>query len=407
MFFEDALIRIGNNMKLLIITGLYPEESNPSSGIFITREMKKLQEYGVQYDLISFFIKEKWDLRLLKKVLKRPLNKEMNTLKINGVQYDFLPIEFSLLDKVLYHNRISKLVIDQITKKLNLCDYDLIHAHWVYPHGYIASLIKKQTGIPCIISAHGSDIHTNPYKIPKSIPSIIFSLESADKVFFTSNKLFETAKKLGYRGNNHIILPMGVETNKFIPMEKEKVRKKLGLSPLDSKYIGFVGSLKWIKRADRFPEIFKQVSKQYNNVQFLVIGDGGLRPDIEKRCMLYNLKVKFTGRINPDEIPLWMNALDVLVLPSRNEGFPCVILEAQSCGCPIVGSNAGGIPEAIGNGGLVVDIGPGFEENFGNAVISMLKNPPQREQLRKRALKFDWNRIIKKQIEVYEDIIKK
>lgn len=201
-------------------------------------------------------------------------------------------------------------------------------------------------------------------------------------------------------------MPMGVETNKFVPLTKEKVKDKLGLTSLNLKYIGYVGALRRIKGADRLPEIFKQVARRYNHAQFIVIGDGEIGPEIKKKCALYNLNVLFKGAISPDEMPLWLNVLDALVVPSRNEGFPCVVSEAQSCGCPVVGSNAGGIPEAVGDGGLIVDYGPNFAEDFSCAVIQMLEKPPPREQTRKQALQFDWDLIIRKHIDLYEDVLK-
>jgi glycosyltransferase involved in cell wall biosynthesis len=329
-------------------------------------------------------------------------------LNVDGVEYQFLPLKLSLLDQLLYNLRIGKKMVHAIKLELILEEYDLIHAHWVYPYGYVASLIKKETGIPCIISAIGSDIHTQPYASPKIIPQIISSLDNANMVIFVSNNLYKSAKKLGYNGSNYTVLSYGVETRIFYPMNKTDVRTELNLFQIPSKYIGFIGNLIWVKRADRLPELFQKIAKKHSNFHFIIIGDGNLRSGIEQKCKDYNLDVKFTGRIPnciPDEMPLWINALDVLVLPSRNEGLPNIILEAQSCGCPVVGSNAGGIPEAIGTGGVVVETDSNFEENFTDAVIEMINNPPSVEQMRDRAMQFDWDRIIKRQLEVYESQI--
>ena len=51
-----------------------------------------------------------------------------------------------------------------------------------------------------------------------------------------------------------------------------------------------------------------------------------------------------------------------MILPSRNEVWPCVVLEAQACGVPVVGSSNGGIPEAIGDGGIVIEEGEDFDK---------------------------------------------
>jgi len=97
--------------------------------------------------------------------------------------------------------------------------------------------------------------------------------------------------------------------------------------------------------------------------------------------------------------------MDVMILPSRNEGFGCVVLEAQACGVPVVGSDNGGIPEAIGNGGIVVPNGQNFEERFARSVMAMLNNPIPSSKLRSRALMYDWRIIVKKEINIYNEVL--
>lgn len=101
-----------------------------------------------------------------------------------------------------------------------------------------------------------------------------------------------------------------------------------------------------------------------------------------------------------------MNAMDVMILPSRNEGFGAVVIEAQSCGVPVVGSDNGGIPEAVGNGGIIVKEGDYFEKRFATAVIELLDNPIDSETLRQRSLSFSWQNIVNKELEIYEKLIK-
>jgi len=118
------------------------------------------------------------------------------------------------------------------------------------------------------------------------------------------------------------------------------------------------------------------------------------------------LKVKFVGRVPNDEVPYYMNAMDVMILPSRNEGWPCVVLEAQACGVPVVGSSNGGIPEAIGDGGIAVEEGENFEKRFAEAVINLLENPIDSNCIREKALEYSWENIVKKEVKVYEEVVR-
>jgi len=207
-------------------------------------------------------------------------------------------------------------------------------------------------------------------------------LGNADKVIFVSNALLNKAKSLSYSGTDAVVIPNGIDPKIFKFLDKEKIKREL---ELNKKVVGFVGGLKPIKRADKFPEIFENIAST-QEVEFLVVGDGELRENVEKECKQKNLNVKFVGRVPNDEVPYYMNAMDVMILPSRNEGFGAVIIEAQACGVPVVGSSNGGIPEAIGDGGIVVEEGEDFEKRFAEAVVEMLKKPIDSGYLRKRAL---------------------
>jgi len=169
--------------------------------------------------------------------------------------------------------------------------------------------------------------------------------------------------------------------------------------------VGYVGNLKYVKRADKFSEIFENIALK-QEVEFLVVGDGELRKNVEKECKHKSLKVKFVGRVPNDEVPYYMNAMDVMILPSRNEGWPCVVLEAQACGVPVVGSSNGGIPEAIGDGGIAVEEGENFEKRFAEAVINLLENPIDSNCIREKALEYSWENIVKKEVKVYEEVLK-
>jgi len=96
-----------------------------------------------------------------------------------------------------------------------------------------------------------------------------------------------------------------------------------------------------------------------------------------------------------------------MILPSRNEGFGSVIIEAQACGVPVVGSSNGGIPEVIGDGGIVVEEGEDFEKRFAEAVVEMLKKPIDSGYLRERTLGFSWENIVKREVAVYEEVLKR
>ena len=95
--------------------------------------------------------------------------------------------------------------------------------------------------------------------------------------------------------------------------------------------------------------------------------------------------------------------MDIMILPSRNEGFGCVILEANACGVPVVATNVGGIPEAIEDDNMLVDDGEDFEERFSNKVCEILSSKYSSEDLIKRVKdNFTWEVVAKDEINLYK-----
>jgi len=371
-------------VKILVVTNLFPYPENETSGIFVTYRLEVLKNYGIKFDAYGPIPKEGNSLKVLRKIIGREgINVHKPFYELGGIRYKYVFYDKNLFHvfskKVLRKNErknLSKEVATKIYSNVDL-DFDIIHAHGMYtpPAGIVAKLLSEKLNIPYVVTCHGSDINLG---MPNNKELYNDVLESASKVIFVSNALLNKAKSLGYSGDNSIVIPNGMEPNLFKPLDKEKIKRELGLN---KKVVGFVGGLINIKRADKFPEIFENISSK-QEVEFLIVGDGELREKVEKECKRKNLNVKFVGRVPRDEVPYYMNAMDVMILPSRNEGWPCVVLEAQACGVPVVGSSNGGIPEAIGDGEIVVEEGEDFEKRFAEAVVEILKNPIDTGHLR-------------------------
>ena len=398
-----------SNKNFLIFTNLFPYFNDTQGGSFITNRLMIFKSLNIDFNVYAIIPDDTYFVKLLKKYSgKKIFDNTKNNFELNGINYNYIKIHRNLLNVIKertirekiflqYSNHILKILYDQIKNQ----NYNLIIAHGMYdpPAGLIAKIFFFFLNIPYIVNCKGSDIN---YKMQLSPELYIDVFENAAKVVFVSNAILEKAKDYGYSGNNAIVSPNGVDLDNFKLLDKNKIKIELGLK---NKVVGFVANLLPVKRADKLPEIFYEINKQ-KEVDFLVVGDGPLKKEIEQRCKEKNLNVLFTGKIPHDEIPKYMNAMDVMILPSRNEGFGAVVIEAQSCGVPVVGSDNGGIPEAVGNGGIIVKEGDYFEKRFATAVIELLDNPIDSETLRQRSLSFSWQNIVNKELEIYEKLIK-
>lgn len=398
-----------SNKNFLIFTNLFPYFNDTQGGSFITNRLMIFKSLNIDFNVYAIIPDDTYFVKLLKKYSgKKIFDNTKNNFELNGINYNYIKIHRNLLNVIKertirekiflqYSKHILEILYDQIKNQ----NYNLIIAHGMYdpPAGLIAKIFSEKLNIPYIVNCQGSDIN---YKMQLSPELYIDVFENATKVVFVSNAILEKAKDYGYSGNNAIVSPNGVDLDNFKLLDKNKIKLELGLK---NKVVGFVANLLPVKRADKLPEIFYEINKQ-KEVDFLVVGDGPLKKEIEQRCKEKNLNVLFTGKIPHDEIPRYMNAMDVMILPSRNEGFGAVVIEAQSCGVPVVGSDNGGIPEAVGNGGIIVKEGDYFEKRFATAVIELLDNPIDSETLRQRSLSFSWQNIVNKELEIYEKLIK-
>ncbi len=399
-------------MRVLLITALFPVTGDPSSGVFITRRLKALSEFGVQCRSLVFKPHHSPAVSFLKKALGNgdsPNDRKLFSTKKHKAHpynlFEYRTFERGLIQVLL--GRISKTYHEKelLDFLLSIVEEkpDLISAHWLYPHGYLASMLGKVLDVPVVFTAHGCDINSWPHKSRFLMKRTLATLESVQKAIFVSDALKRKALSLGYSGHNAVVIPNGVDSERFriLPSEeKEKHSRHNGRVYR----VGFVGRLEPVKGVDRLPSIFAEISRRMN-ATFVIVGDGSLRQIIEEECASLDLNVKFTGTVDPDDAPRHMNTLDVMVLPSREEAWGCVVLEAQACGVSVVGTAVGGALEAIGDGGAVVPEGPRFEYRFAETVVRFLQDPVNPKKLRARAINYDWSVTVGEELKVFKEAV--
>jgi len=392
-------------MKILIITSS-PTPQNKTSSIFIHNRLKTLKSLNVDFDTVSPVFEIKKHLNIASKLITgyNDVCKYPDSLDFEGINYQFLKQKYGLFLYTLSHSfniypEIYKKFEKMIFRKYDLSQYSLIHAHFALPNGLLAKNIFQKYHIPYIVTLHGSDIHTFPFKNPRLKRKIIETLENAKKCFFVSKALKKKAIEIGYTKNNSVVIPNGFDKKTFFYQDKNKAKLKLGF--FKKRLIGFVGHLLMIKNVLLLPEIFMEVLKRYKDTDFVIIGDGILRRQLQKSFEEKEVNVTFTGTISPQKVANYMRAMDILILPSKNEGWPCVIKEAQACGCYVIGSNNGGIPEAIGDYGSVYPTKGDFINLAKEKIIELFNNPHFLLKTPENLERFHWDNIVKKEIGFY------
>jgi phosphatidylinositol alpha-1,6-mannosyltransferase len=164
--------------------------------------------------------------------------------------------------------------------------------------------------------------------------------------------------------NNMVKIAPGIDTDHFSPQDARELRKELGLT--EKKVIVSVGRLVHRKGQDVLIEAMPAIITEVPQAHILMIGEGPYRSYLENRVKSLGIqeRVTFIGRIQYADLPRYICAGDVFVMPSRSrlaglevEGLGIVYLEASACGLPVIAGNSGGAPDAVleGETGLVVD----------------------------------------------------
>ncbi len=164
------------------------------------------------------------------------------------------------------------------------------------------------------------------------------------------------------------------------PQRAEEIRRRLGVEK-DAPLVGMVASLSEGKRQDLLIRAAKRISVDHPECRFLIVGVPGQVEYAKKiRGMIETLglekQVIMPGFLG--DIPSLMLALDLLVLPSNNEAFGIVLLEAMANSRPIVGSNSGAIPEIVRHGENGLLFAPGDSDSLAEAILRMVRSPDER-----------------------------
>lgn len=258
------------------------------------------------------------------------------------------------------------------------------HAQW---QTVGASLLAQLlTGFPrrIVCAAHGRELLFNPLA---SVPGASvydwlrrLLLRIPDLFVPVSRYTGGLLQQAGVDPSTIRVAPNGVDSDRFHPMETSRVRDRLGLG--DQPLLLTVGRLVPRKGLDTTIRALPALLSDVPDLQYVIVGSG---PDEERLRALVDFHdlhdvVHFAGQVPWDDLLLYYNAANVFVMPSREdppdvEGFGLVFLEANACGTPVVGADAGGVPDAIVDGETGYLVPPADPEALAQALSSLLAHP--------------------------------
>jgi glycosyltransferase involved in cell wall biosynthesis len=194
----------------------------------------------------------------------------------------------------------------------------------------------------------------------------------------------------------------------FRPLPAEEVESFRARKGLPERFVLYVGTLEPRKNLVRLVEAFARL-KESGLMLVLAGGRGWYDEEIFARVEELGVKdiVSFPGYVPGDELRLWYNTATVFAFPSIYEGFGMPILEAQACGTPVLTSDQSALPEAAGDGALLVD--PYSVDAIAAALHRLLNDTALCERLRKAGLahasRATWQRTAAETAAVYRRVV--
>lgn len=221
---------------------------------------------------------------------------------------------------------------------------NVAHVQYMAP-GAIPILLLRLLGIrQIIVTAHtAADIYPNlrlVHFIQKHcVRAFTCITERAEQSFFCSSQLYTENTPL--KRHNHFTIYNALPAGFSIRQEPRGFSEPI--------ILGVVSRLEKIKGMDLVVPAFARVRAKYPNTRLIVVGDGSLRAQMQRQAQELSCAdgIEWAGRQPQDRLSDWYGRMDIVLMPSRSEGFGLTAIEAMANGCVVVASRTGGLPEVV------------------------------------------------------------
>jgi teichuronic acid biosynthesis glycosyltransferase TuaC len=345
-------------MKVLVLASVFPNPRQPALGVFVRERARRMAGHCA--------------MQVVAPVPWFPLNglirgprftgippvEQQGALTVHHPRAFSVPRYLKSLDGLFYAASVAPFLAG-LRRRF---PFDVIDAHFAYPDGLAAVLLGRLFRVPVMVTLRGSIVRLATYAIHR--PQLRWTLARAGAIVAVSRSLRDAAVALGQPSHRIRVIPNGVDTERFRPMDRAAARAACGL-PADRTLVLAVGGLYEGKGHHLVVEALPRLVRRRPDLLYTVVG--GERPGERYREGLEALArrlgvashVHLAGPRPPEELPAWYAAADLFCLATRSEGWANCLLEALACGLPVVTTRVGGNPEIVRHGehGLLVPWG--------------------------------------------------
>ena len=286
----------------------------------------------------------------------------------------------------------------------------LLHTHSNRPNvvGRMAGALFRSQGLAVVAHYH------NQYDDKWERDPAMLSLErrlvaSTDAMIAVSESVRRhVADNIGVDEQRIDVIPNGVDASAFTGVDRNDARRAL-LLDATRPVVGLIGRITEQKGQDDFVEAALAIAVERPEPMFVMVGfaeDAELQQRLRQKIAVFGLsdRIRFLG--NRDDMASVYAALDLVVAPSRWEGFGMMLIEAMAAGRPIVATRVGAIPEIVRDGRTGVLVEPRDAQALARAITGMLDDPQRRiamgEAGRLESIRYGWSSATAQTAAVYE-----
>lgn len=349
--------------KICVISNYYPTKTDPHYA-FVGNLVEQFAEFGVECHVITpvSYIERKHKTGT--RIEKTSKGAEIRVYCPRFFQFP----SRNILGYETYRLTVNSMVnaaSRTFFKYIGSCD--VIYSHFI-ESGIIAAFLKKKTGISAFMAVGESSLEKKKLQYTvfhemlfNNLNGVVSVSSQLEKELLSEN-IIPPYKPV-------LTLPNGIDISLFQPLDREKCRQQLHIMKNDF-VISFVGG--FIKRKGF--DIIQRILQKHHEWKCILIGTGDMP------VILSREQVVFAGRLRHEEIPYYLNASDVFVLPTKAEGCCNAIIEAMGCGLPIISSNREFNYDILNKENAVL-VDPDNEIEIENAINTLYENDDFRMRL--------------------------
>lgn len=274
-------------------------------------------------------------------------------------------------------------------------DYAFNHTHFIVPSGVVSYKLWQKTGLPYLITAHGSDV---PGYNPDRFDFMHRIIRKPWEAIIKNSRLITTPSRylkdlLGKKINHPIsIIPNGFDfTTARNGVQTKKNRIVLVTRMFERKGVQF---------------FLRAIAKLKTDWEILIAGDGPYLPKLKEEASMNRAPVKFLGFIQGQQLAELYSSARIFIFPSIQENFPMVLLEAMNAGCAVITTNAQGCMEVVDDAAVLVE--KGAVAPLKQALVELMNNPSAIDTYAakslKRAKEFYWSNVARQFADLFQGL---